>query len=231
MYNDTKKALAIIFSRTYNMRNPCESLRDCTSEYHLINYQKGETIICQNDPVKYTYFLLSGRACVLNHISFDSDNVVDFLEPLDVMGLVEFLNGMKAYTAYVVAKEKSAVFRLPLNVFVKIIQEDASLCYQTLLSVGESLKSNMDRAETNQLFRSRDILGHYLFLQAQRKLPYVCPLTRKSLAENLHINLRTLYRHLSSFEETGCLELRRGKIVIEGEHFERLSERYGDVIL
>ena len=97
--------------------------------------------------------------------------------------------------------------------------------------MGASLKSNMDRAETNQLFHSKDILGHYLFLQAQRKTPYVCPLTRKNLAETLHINLRTLYRHLSDFEEKGYIELRKGKIIIEQKNLEKLSVRYGDVIL
>ena len=231
MYSKTSKALEIVFSGAYNSANPYPALREYLHEARLLNYQKEETIISQGDPCDYVYILISGRVSVLNSIIWDNDNVIDFIEPLDIMGLVEQLNGIEAYTAFVVAQANCFVLRIPSPVFTKIIQENAYICYQTLVTVGASLKSNMDRAETHQQFHSSDILGHYLFLQTQMKIPYVCPFTRKELAEILHINLRTLYRHLSSFEEKGLIELRKGKIVIEQKNMEKLSVRYGDVIL
>lgn len=231
MYSKTSKALEIVFSGAYNPINPYPALQEYLAEARLLDFQKEETIISQGDPCRYIYILISGRVSVLNCISWDNDNVIDFIEPLDIMGLVEYLNKISAYTAFVVAQSKCYILRIPLSVFETIIRENAYICYQTLVTMGASLKSNMDRAETNQLFHSKDILGHYLFLQAQRKTPYVCPLTRKNLAETLHINLRTLYRHLSDFEEKDYIELRKGKIIIEQKNLEKLSVRYGDVIL
>lgn len=231
MYTNTTKALEIIFSGAYDPANPYPALQKHLLEARLLSFQQNETIICQGDPTQYIYILLSGRVSVMNNISWDNDNVIDYIEPLDIMGLVEYLNKMDAYTAFVVAQTKVFLLRIPITVFEKIIQENPYICYQTLITVGASLKSNMDRAETSQNFHSKDILGHYLFLQAQHKIPWVCPLTRKTLSENLHINLRTLYRHLSAFEEKGLIELRRGKIVIDEIHLEKLSDRYGDIIL
>ena len=231
MYNNTIRALEMIFRGEYDPKNPAAALRGIATKSQLITAEKNDTIINQKDPVKYFYLLLKGRACVLNHITWSSDNVVDFLEPLDILGMVEYLNNTEAYTAYVMAETKCVLFRLPVEAFIHIIQQNAFLCYQTLLVLGKVLESNMNRAETNSLFHPKDILGHYLYLQAQHVIPYVCPLTRHVLAEKLHINLRTLYRHIDSMKDSGYLTLRRGKIVIEAEHFERLKARYGDVIL
>ena len=184
MYSKTSKALEIVFSGAYNPINPYPALQEYLAEARLLDFQKEETIISQGDPCRYIYILISGRVSVLNCISWDNDNVIDFIEPLDIMGLVEYLNKISAYTAFVVAQSKCYILRIPLSVFETIIRENAYICYQTLVTMGASLKSNMDRAETNQLFHSKDILGHYLFLQAQRKTPYVCPLTRKILPKH-----------------------------------------------
>lgn len=231
MYNNTIKALEMIFRGDYDLQNPATSLRGTASKNQIITVEKNDTIINQKDPIKYFYLLLKGRACVLNHITWSSDNVVDFLDPLDILGLVEYLNNTTSYTAFVMAETKCVLFRIPVDIFIQIISRNSFLCYQTLLVLGKVLQSNMNRAETNSLFHSKDILGHYLFLQAQHVIPYVCPLTRNVLAEKLHINLRTLYRHIDSLKENGYLTLRKGKIVIESEHFERLKRRYGDIIL
>lgn len=231
MYNNTIRALEIIFRGDYDPQNPASALRPIASKNQLITVQRNDTIINQKDPVKYFYLLLKGRACVLNHITWSSDNVVDFLEPLDILGLVEYLNNTDAYTAFVMAETKCVLFRIPVEIFIQIIRQNAFLCYQTLLVLGKVTESNMNRAETKCLFHPRDILGHYLYLQALHVVPYICPLTRHVLAEKLHINLRTLYRHIDSMKENGYLTLRKGKIVIEASHFERLKTRYGDVIL
>ena len=231
MYNNTIRALEIIFKGEYDLKNPAAALRGIAAKNQLITAERNDTIINQEDPVKYFYLLLKGRACVLNHITWNNDNVVDFLEPLDILGMVEYLNNVDAYTAFVMAATDCVLFRIPVEIFIHIIQENAFLCYQTLLVLGKVLESNMNRAETNSLFHPKDILGHYLYLQAEHVLPYVCQMTRQVLAEKLHINLRTLYRHIDSMKENGYLTLRKGKIVIEAEHFERLKVRYGDIVL
>ena len=89
MYNNTIKALEIIFKGEYDLRNPAASLRGIAAKNQLITAERNDTIINQKDPVKYFYLLLKGRACVLNHITWSNDNVVDFLEPLDILGIVE----------------------------------------------------------------------------------------------------------------------------------------------
>lgn len=233
MYNNTKQILEKIFKGEYDKKNPLASFRDIVPGTQLITLNKNDVLIAQHDPVKYAYFLLRGHMSVLNLISWSNDNVVDSLEPLDIVGFIEYLNNTGNYTAYVVADTKCVLYRLPVETFADIIRRDAFLCYQTLVVFGKIAESNMSRAEVNCLFSQRDVLGHYLFLQAEKakSLPYICPFTRAALAEKLHINLRTLYRHIDFMKENGFLTSNRGKIIIEEKHFESLSERYGNIVL
>lgn len=231
MYSNTSKALEIILKETYDKKNPMDSLRGLISESHFITARENETIIYQKDPAVYLYMLLSGRAVILNQISWNNDNIIDYVESPHILGLVESLNNIDFYTAFVVAKTTCVMFRIRVSDFMQIIKSDASLCYHTLVIMGKITDSNMNHAERHKTFHSKDILGHYLYLRAHSHLPYTCPLTRNALAEELHINLRTLYRHIDGMEKKGYLTLRKGKIVIEKEHLEKLADRYGDIIL
>lgn len=232
MYNNTSKVLDLIFKGEYDKKRPLASLKDLVPKNQLLTVKKNHTIICQKDPVKYFYVLLSGRVSIINHISWTNDNVIEYLEPLDILGLVEYLNNIKFYTAYVLAETECFLLRIPVEDFADCIQNNNFLCYQTLLLLGKSVELSMSHSEINCLFHPKDILGYYLFHRAQHTgCPYICPLTRKALAEELHINLRTLYRYINQMENIGYLSLQRGKIHIKQEHLDKLATRYDNLIL
>jgi CRP-like cAMP-binding protein len=151
---------------------------------------------------------------------------------LDILGLIEYLNEIPIYTAYVVALETCNVLRISVTDFSQIIQQDAFLCYHTLQVLGRVTNDNMNRAEVKSLFHPKEALGHYLFLQAQSNgIPYTLPLTKKDLSEKLQINLRSLHRYFSSMNASGMLKLEKGKVIIDANDFKNLAKRYQDIIL
>lgn len=231
MYNSTIKAMQMIFKNEYNHENPLLTFKDFQNRSMFHVYNKQDLIISQGSPVKYVYFLLKGTALVINSISWTNSDIVDTLVPLDILGLVELLNEQPAYTGYVIADTPCVVLRIPVTQFQNIIKNDGRLCYETLRVLGQITEHNMNRAETNAIFHPYDRLGHFLFLKAQNNVPYVYPHTRKKLSEDVYINLRTLYRHLDAMDKEGFLKLERGKIHIDQEHFDRLDERYGSIVL
>ena len=232
MCNNTTKVLEMILDQTYS-KNPLDSLQDLVPASQLIVLNKNDILINQHDPLKDMYFLLSGHMSVLNQIDWSDDNIVDSLEPLDIIGFIEYLNNIGTYTSYVVADTKCILYRMSIKDFAKRIQTDATLCYKTLLVFAKITESNMNRAEIHSLFHSRDVLGHFLYLQAEKSgdFPFVCPMTRSMIADKLHINLRTLYRYIDFMKENRFLCLKGGKIVITKEHFRNLEDRYGNIVL
>ncbi|HAX52367.1 MAG TPA: hypothetical protein DIW17_05875 [Clostridiales bacterium] len=231
MYKNTIKALEVVLKEEYDKKDPVSSLSGLSLGNQLIIAETGETIIYQKDPAKYFYLLLSGRTVIMNQISWSIDDIIDYVEPPHILGLMEFLMKVPSYTSFVVAESKCVLLRVSAEDFIKLIQHNNDLCYYTLLILGKVANNNMERAETHRMFPARDILGHYLYTQAQHFLPYICPLTRKDLSDKLTINLRSLYRYLDHMQEKGYIVLKRGKIVIDKEHFKKLADRYGEVIL
>lgn len=231
MYKNTIKALEIILKEEYDKENPLQSFSHLDLGNQLLTVPKGETILYQGDSAEYFYILLSGHTLIMNQISFSTNDIIDFVEPPHILGLMEFINHENFYTAFVVADTTCVLFRVNAKDFMNYIRQDAELCYQTLLITAHVASSNMDRAETHRIFPTKDILGHYLYRQACYHLPYICPLTRKSLSAKLNINLRTLYRYLDDMEKQGYITLCKGKIVINQEQMEQLASRYSDVII
>lgn len=231
MNNYTITALKKILSNNYDHKNPILSFQDLATTRMLASFKKNDVILHQMEPVTYFYFLLKGKLSVINSISWSTENTIDTLIPLDILGLTEYLNNIPHYTASVVAETPCILFRIPVGEFISLIKTDAELCYATLCLLGQITSHNMGRAETRSIFHPQDRLGHFLFLESRDHLPYVCPLTRKELSKTLNINLRTLYRYLSIMEEQHYLKIEQGKIIIEQEHLQNLNSRYGSVIL
>lgn len=231
MYNNTKKALEIILKEEYDRKDPLQSFTHLDLGNQLFTVPKGETILYQGDPAKYFYILLSGRTIIMNQISFSTSDIIDYVEPPHILGLMEYIDHDPCYTAFVVAETMCVLFRINSIEFMDYIRQNAELCYQTLLITAHVTSSNMNLAEIHRIFPTKDILGHYLYKQAYYQLPYTCPLTRKELANQLNINLRTLYRYLDYMEKQGYITIYKGKIIIKKKQLEQLSLRYGNVII
>ena len=173
MYKNTKKALEIILKEEYDKENPLQSFTHLNLGNQLLTVPKGETILYQGDSAEYFYFLLSGHTVIMNQISFSTNDIIDYVEPPHILGLMEYINKDSFYTAFVVADTACVLFRVNAKEFMDFIQQDAKLCYQALIITAHIASSNMDRAETHRIFPTKDILGHYLYRQACYKLPLI----------------------------------------------------------
>ena len=231
MYKTDKEIIRQILYEKYDPEDPLRTFALYADPHKLMHIKKGESVIFQRDPATYCYFILKGRLAVLNNIDWVKDAILDYVMHPHILGLVESLASFPYYTAYVVADQDCLLYRVEADAFLKILREDNDLCYRTLVIMGQITDDNMNRAETHRVFPPKDILGHYLYIQARGALPYTCPMTRKDLSAELNINLRSLYRYLEYFQSQGRIQLIHGKIVIKENEFKNLEKRYGDIIM
>lgn len=207
MNHSLTNALHKIFENPSSFSNFQEELSPLVASGELFSVGKDKTLMFQNDPV-------------------------DYIEPLQILGLVEYLNQIPYYTAYVITETPCTLIRLTVDKFIRIIQSDAMLCYYTLVLMGETSQTNMNTSELKSMIHPRDMLGHHLFhLASNQSLPYTVPCTRMQLAEDLHMNLRTMYRYLDRLNQKGYIQLVHGKIVINENCFSKMKTRYQELIL
>ncbi len=229
--DDLRQLLKVLLQLPPNSPVPRSLLIHPTLSRYFVRFERGDTIIYQKDPTKYFFILLNGQTIIMNLISWSTNDIINYVQPPHILGLSEYLTQDEFYNAFVVADTKCLTFKIRANEFIQLIQSDAELCYLVLTVMGYMFTLNTGRAETRRIFPPKDCVGYYLYVQAKNTSSYTCPLTHNELSAELNINLRTLYRYLDSLKEDGYLTLRRGKIVIESSHFQKLSERYGKVHL
>lgn len=203
---------------------------DINIKEYIYEYYTNETIINVKEPVKYIYFLLEGHASIWGEIEW-ANSIIAYIYPKEILGLIEVLNDVDEYTAFVLAETKCKVLRVPKDIFIDILKNDSNLCYKMLKILGHITAKNMEEANIKKLFSHYDMIGYYFFLQAKHNLPYVCHYTRAQLSEILNINLRTLYRNINLLEENDFLIIKKGKIIITIDNFEKLEDRYRDIII
>lgn len=218
-----------IFSQKYNLKDPLETFRHSVIANMFHEYKNGEIIIQQGSSLKFFYFLLNGSAISTNAKLDNKGSIFYALTPPDILGLSIYLDGGESYPTNIIAKTSCVVFRIPQKTFISLITSDPVLCYSTLRMLGQIYSNNLRKQEVNAIFQPKKRLGYYLYIVAQDKRPYICQYTREELAELLVINQRSLYRYLSTMEEEGCLELKKGKIIIDEKHYRELSKKYSDL--
>ena len=89
MYKNTKKALEIILKEEYDKENPLQSFTHLNLGNQLLTVPEGETILYQGDSAEYFYILLSGHTVIMNQISFSTNDIIDYVEPPHILGLME----------------------------------------------------------------------------------------------------------------------------------------------
>lgn len=226
MKND--QILINILKEILSEKTDLKKILQSSPQNYFYKIPKNETIINIKESVDYIYFLLQGNASVWGEVEW-ANNIIAYVEPLEILGLLEVLTNIDYYTAFVLAETDCTIFKISKNQFISLLQQDASLCYKTLKVFGKMTSKNMEEAALKRLFTQNDIIGYYFYLQSRHKIPYVCYYTRNELSEILNINLRTLYRHIFSLEKEGYLTIKKGKIIILEENFKLLTERYKNI--
>lgn len=228
--SDVTRALSLILDPQDDYPSQIHQAQRIIPSRYVHTYGKNDMIITMNDMLNNIYILVRGEATVFGSLD-NNGGVIARIEPIEILGLLELLFNQTRYTAFVMAETDCLVFKIPAAMFHEIIQTNSTSCYYTLKTLARVTAKSMTEAATKRLLSPFDIIGYYLYLQAQHELPYTCPHKRENLATILNINLRTMYRHIDSLKNQGFLTIQKGKIIVEQQHFTLLNERYSAMII
>ncbi|MDR1540509.1 MAG: Crp/Fnr family transcriptional regulator [Clostridiales bacterium] len=181
----------------------------------FLHVKKGEIFVRQGFPADRMHILLRGaaRATVLSQ---DGEcAVLDVLNAPTFFGITEIILEQALYGASVQADSECVLACMPASEYLSMIHEDNGAAFATVRHLAWLAKRNMDKSKLKAIACPKNILIYFLCQSSEGKtLPYTVTLTRKQLSEELHINLRTLYRYLEQLESEGMIKLYHGKIVI-----------------
>lgn len=197
----------------------------------LYRLERGEVFLHGGDAADTAFFLLDGTARVVLATKDGEEGTIDEVSAPHIFGITEVIQSRASYGASVVAASACLIARLPAEEFLANIRQSADAGFTLIRYLAWVATRNMNKAKLKALATPKTILGEYLYQAGLgRPLPFTLRQSRKSISEELHINLRTLYRYLAQFKEQGYIQILRGRVIITEAQFKKLEADFHDVL-
>lgn len=179
---------------------------------------KGSTVTKASAALSAVHILVRGACCISKTTSDGRTVLSATYEGKTVFGLCELLCGANCMDDTVVSTGQSCVMSVSASLFLECMEQSKDL--QTALMKSMALYVRDTIAHSDRLSTHNNSENLLLYLNEKCKnatFPKVIAVGKKQIAEELNMNLRTLYRQLDALVDDGFINRNQGKIVI-GEH-------------
>ena len=199
----------------------------------LMEVKKGQHILEAGAPCDAVYFLLKGKVSGEVYTSRGkASSFMDFSQ-MWILGDFELFNDYAEYCVAIVAEQNCALLKLAKDTYKSWIRNDANALYlriQNILSV-LTFERRIDREYMQKNSKERLILLLVRFYETGVKDKnglHTVQYTQGELADKIGVNLRSVQRSISALEIEQLVQLKKGKMVISCEQYEKLLELAGE---
>jgi len=178
----------------------------------LHKYQKGDIIYYMEDEFKYLYFLVEGRVLIHLHTVEGKEMHLDFGEPLDLFGDVEYISSSGIYSNVEAIKD-SYLLAMPRDIVKKNAKENFKFYEMISKFLGKKLVNTSKKYTDMILYPLKNRIATYLYdLAGDDDL--IEGFRQGEVALSYGISDRHLRRVLGELEEEGVIRKNRGRIEV-----------------
>lgn len=202
---------------------------DAFKEAVVINHhKKREVVFMEGDECTGLYIIRTGRVKVVRSSSTGKEQIINIMNPGDMLGFEVFYNA-RTYKHTAVVMEDCDLCYIDRHAFFKILEREPAIARKLILSLGKELNNAYERIGHLGLLNAKEKLAQLLYTLAAQYgvkedggVRLNLTLSRLEIAELLGITQETSIRLLKSFKEEGVLDIRRKEIIIKS--LSRLKE-------
>jgi len=198
---------------------------------HLVHRKEANTYLFHIfQPLQYIYILLEGTCCVEKYNQGGKLFTDSTRDAMQIFGLIEAVTDDRYHTVSMKCFTDCTYAKIPVASYMKIVQSDPELLMMSMQFLCIFFREHVQT--TDQLMLDvprRSILLKLYHYCAERPFPVTVQIQKKELAQDLNMNLRTLYRHLDKFYEEGILSSQKGKIWISRKQYLKIEAELMDL--
>ncbi len=199
-----------------------ESQLDAFKDVVVVSsFKKREIVFMEGDDCTGLYIIRTGRVKVVRSSSTGKEQIINILNPGDLLGFEVFYAG-KLYRNTAVAMDDCELCYIEKNSFFNILEKEPDVARKLIISLGKELNHAYERIGNLGLLNAKEKLGHLLYTLASEYgvksdggVKLQLTLSRLEIAELLGITQETSIRLLKSFKEDGILDIKRKEIIIK----------------
>lgn len=198
---------------------------------HLVHRKEANTYLFHIfQPLQYIYILLEGTCCVEKYNQGGKLFTDSTRDAMQIFGLIEAATDERCHTVSMKCITDCTYAKIPVASYMKIVQSDPELLMMSMQFLCIFFREHVQT--TDQLMLDvprRSILLKLYHYCAERPFPVTVQIQKKELAQDLNMNLRTLYRRLDKFYEEGILSAQKGKIWISRKQYLKIEAELMDL--
>jgi CRP-like cAMP-binding protein len=192
----------------------------------LVRYPEGKVVIRTEDPIERIHILLDGKCQVLNHGSDGKVVMAGNVLPPQIFGLYELVAKLPQHTADVQTQTDCIFFSVSARVYAQQLTINTEVASYSVSFLATFIHRLLDRSDRMTLHTDRQNLVWYILESCKKqKFPVVLPVEKETMAAELNMNLRTLYRKLAKLRHEGLVDSRKGKIEIDSQQYRALQRQ------
>ena len=198
---------------------------------HIVSakVKKGDYILKAGEPCDMVYFLLKGN--VTGEASNSQGRAFSFMDfsKMCVLGDYEMFYDCDEYIVSIRAEQSCYLLKLSRDHYMSWVKQDVNALYlriQNTLSV-LTFERSVDREylQMNSKERLCLLLVHFYETGIKDKNGlYAVQYTQSELADKIGVNLRSVQRSIAALESEQLVQLKKGKMVISREQYEKLAQ-------
>lgn len=182
------------------------------SEIEIHEYKKGEMIYQMKDELKYLYFLVEGKVLIHLQTEDGKEMHLDFGEPLDLMGDLEFINSSGIYSNVEAIKD-TLLLAMPRDIVDENAKDNSKFYEMISKFLGKKLILTSKKYTQMILYPLKNRIASYIYdLSAGDDL--IEGFRQMEVALSYGISDRHLRRVLNELEDEMMIEKNRDKIKI-----------------
>lgn len=223
--NNIYELLKIALNGEFSANNIKETFGKFLSDNAKLKVvEKGTQYITNDTSVRNICLLLSGKCHAINYTVDGKAVVVNSMSSVQLLGIYELFNGIKSYSSSVKTITKCYFIEVPVSEFESLVHTDLNFANIVIKYMAKFVNDCVHKNYMGTMNNSIQNFVIYLYnLCSGKTLPYKIKTNRKTMASELNVSLRTIYRNIDELKDDGIISINSGKIVISEEQFDTLK--------
>lgn len=202
---------------------------DILDTVQIVKISKGKRFVAVDEKLDTIRILLAGKVKAMEEYLTGEIFVFSRFDPPEVFGEIEALGDIDTFRASLVTEEDSVFVTLPVDVYLRILQEDTDYLLERIKIV---IRRGSDEQRDTRLYLSidgKDRMQIYFlrqYRQNAKKDLYEFRATRQQIADETGYSVKTVNRTIKKLVDEGLITLVGQKFQVRKKQYLKMIDNF-----
>lgn len=191
----------------------------------LLIAEDGERVVEKGERIKYAYYILEGQTVVWHETKEGKNYAWLTLPTKTLMSDMEIFSQKDIYAATTVSVGRSTLLKIPVEDLKAEFRRNYDFLMEVVCALANNAVVTTDIIEKSIYKTNIEKITQFILKNCSKatEWPYILPMTRRAIAENLGISAKTVDRNIYELESKNLIGLSKGKISVDKQQHKLLQ--------